>query len=78
MVIKLFNDLVTAEGEAIELAVYTHTVLEIFKMKAEFDAEKKDKEFLEKFGDFSILDLIRSEMRDDSKHEEENGGENGD
>ena len=78
MVLKLFNELVTAEGEPIELAMYTHTLLEIFRMKHDMDQEAEDKEFLSKFGDFSILDLMKREMNDESKNDEDDGGKHND
>ena len=72
MVIKLFG-LVEANGEPMDLAVYTHTLMEIFRMKAEIDKEKADKEFMKAFGDFSIWDLMKAEMRDETGYKDEDG-----
>lgn len=77
MVLKLFNELVAAEGEPVELAMYTHALLEIFKMKHDMDQQAKDQEIISRFGDFSIFDLIKRELNEEQK-DENDGGEHND
>ena len=75
MVLKLINGFATADGDPMELAMFFHSLLEIFKLKAELDQEKEDVEFLKKFGDFSLADLMKSEFGEEKKEKENKKGD---
>ena len=74
MVLKMF-DFIVAEGNPIELALYTHTILEIFKTKYEIDMKEKDNDFLDKIRTMSFEDLLKTELSDEvnDKNEDSEG-----
>ena len=73
MVIHIFGELLKAEGDPVELALYSSMILELLKAKADIDAKMEESKILERFGDFSIKDLMRREMADETGHPAEDG-----
>lgn len=76
MILKAFHDLVEVEGDPMSLALYTVGVLELLKKQGEIDQAERDQEFLKKFGDISLADLMRMEQGESGSTDEDdtNGG----
>lgn len=64
MMLKVMG-IIEAEGTALDLAMYTHTLLEIFRIKHEFDKKRDVEEWMEKFGDMTFEELMRKEREDE-------------
>lgn len=64
MQLKVMN-IIVAEGTEVECAMYTHTLLEIFRLKSEFDKKKETDEWLKKYGDMTFDELMKRERDDE-------------
>ena len=69
MLLKLIDGFIIADGNPMELAMYTHTLLEIFKLKHDIDEEEQDDDFISRLKDISFSELISREMKDDNEEE---------
>jgi len=66
MKLKVF-DIIVAEGNEMELALYTHILLESMRLKAEHDKANEASEWLKKYGNMSLEELMRMEQEDDGE-----------
>lgn len=56
--------IIVAEGSELECAIYTHALIESFRLKFERDEKEKvhkEAELLNKFGDMTFEDLLKME-----------------
>lgn len=67
MILKVLGGIMEAEGKEIELAVYTHCLLEIFRLKHEFDKQQDAENWMEKFGNMTFEELIKREQEEDGE-----------
>lgn len=58
-------DIIVAEGTEIECAMYTHTLIEIFRLKNEYDKRKETEEWMKKFGEMTFDELMKRERDDE-------------
>lgn len=66
MTLKVMG-IIEAEGKEIELAVYSHCLLEIFRLKYKYDQEKEAEDWMEKFGNVSFEELMKREQEEDGE-----------
>jgi hypothetical protein len=64
MKLKVF-EVIVAEGTEIECALYTHVLIDIFRMKSEFDKKKEVEDWMKKFGDMTIDELMKREREEE-------------
>ena len=58
-------DIVTVEGNEMELAFYTAVLLEAFRLKNEADKKKEFDDWLKKYGDKTFDELMKMEREDE-------------
>ena len=72
MVLKVLG-IITTEGDPVEMAMYTHTLLEIFRMKHEMDQAAEDERDRELIGQ-AITDWMKAEfMKNETRHKDKDG-----
>jgi len=70
VVLKLIDGFIIADGNPMELAMFTHTLLEIFKLKHDMEEESENEDFLSQFKSISLSDLISRELRNENEEED--------
>ena len=65
--------IIVADGDPMELAMYTHTLLEIFKLRHDMEEEAQDERDRELIGQ-AITDWMKAEfMKNETRHKESDG-----
>ena len=60
MTLKIF-DIIIAEGTEVECAVYTHALLESFRLKNEMEKKKEVEDWMKKYGNMTFEELMKKE-----------------
>ena len=60
MVVKVLG-VIEVEGSEIECALYTHCLVQLFRLQTEHDKKKEVDAWLKKYGDMTFEDLMKME-----------------
>ena len=68
MILKIF-DVFVAEGDERELALYTALLFEVMKGISDIHKKKEVEDWMEKYGNKTFEELMKSETQEDDKTE---------